>query len=373
MGSIRKLFSDDLPLELRRDALTGAHAWIEESFLKNPAISEGASKHPRAFFLGHSVHRHTGIFFFVFLILIWGALLGRIFFLQIIQGKSYQIIAEENRERRLSLPAERGIISDRNGAALSKNIPNFSIAILPQELPASHEKRAEVFQYLSGIIGETPEDVEAYIASYGAYRFESIIIKEDIPYETALSLMTKREELPGVTIHRGSKRFYLTEGMESLSHVLGYIGKLTPEELKELRTSGYTPSDLIGKTGIEKSYEQSLRGVYGEKKIEVNALGKEQLTLSEIAPTPGFALSLTIDGDMQKMLERIMREQLKQKNKQRAAGIVMDPKTGEIRAMVSIPSYQNNDFSGGIDASRYQAYIKNEEKPLFNRAIAGVY
>jgi len=158
-----------------------------------------------------------------------------------------------------------------------------------------------------------------------------------------------------------------------LSHVLGYIGKLNQEELDELYPDGYLPSDLIGKTGLEKNYETELRGKYGKKRIEVNALGKEQSILAEEAPLPGIHLELSVDIEMQNALENILKANLKSAGKHKASGIVMNPNNGEVLALISLPSFDNNDFSGGISPDIYQKYLDDKNNPLFNRSIGGTY
>jgi penicillin-binding protein 2 len=154
---------------------------------------------------------------------------------------------------------------------------------------------------------------------------------------------------------------------------LGYIGKLNQAELDSLYKVGYLPSDYIGKTGIEKNYEKELRGVSGKKRVEVDASGKERAVLAEEAPSPGQQVYLTIDIELQKKLEETITRTLKNNNLRRAVGIALDPNTGGVLAMVSLPAFDNNDFSGGIRFETYQKYLADETKPLFNRAISGLY
>jgi penicillin-binding protein 2 len=151
------------------------------------------------------------------------------------------------------------------------------------------------------------------------------------------------------------------------------LGKLSPNELTNLRPQGYGPADSIGKTGIEKNYEAELRGTFGRKKIEVDAAGKEQNILAVDPPKPGKDLYLSIDLEAQHVLEQLVKASADATHKERYAAVAMDPRNGEISAMVSWPTYNNNDFSGGISSAAYKTYIDNKNRPLFNRAIAGLY
>ncbi len=372
-------------------------AWIEDSFTPK-SISQNED-------IMYSGTSHIGTSFsdkkmFSFLVVITVLLLGmmmRLVYIQILERDEYTVKAESNRQRMIPIPAERGIIYDRNGIQLTQNIPNFSLAVIPQDLPRDESGITEVIEKLSEITQIAPQEIQEMLEKYREYRHESIVIIEDIPYDYALKILIISDRLPGITIQRGSKRLYLTQNPEndiknnpeleesytqststgrnpnSLSHILGYIGKLSPEELEEYYEKGYLPSDAIGKIGVEKSYEQYMRGIYGEKRIEVNSRGAEQSVISTRAPTPGSHIALSIDYRMQQEMERLLTEWLKKNNKKRASAVVMNPQNGEVLALVSLPGFDNNDFSGGIDKATYEQYIEDPDHPLFNRAIGGTY
>lgn len=358
--------------------------WVEDSFTFEESAGRQVATPYTKRHMGTSVtFRRLLILLYAFF-LVFFLLLSRVFFLQMVNGNEYRALAEGNRARILPIPAERGIIYDRNGIMLTQNIPNFSLALVPQNLPRDKAEREAVVARLAQLTGQSPEDIRETLKTYGNYSYESIIIDEDLDYETALSIQIAAADLPGIYIHRGAKRLYLhtigtpepgvtSTPVLSLAHVLGYQGKLSPGELDELYKKGYLPSDIIGKTGIEKTYETQLRGVYGRRHVEVNALGREQAVLAEEPPSPGSHVLLAIDAKMQQELERIINDTLVKEGKKRAAAIVMDPRNGEILAMISLPAYDNNDFSGGINATKYREYISNEERPLFNRIVSGTY
>lgn len=320
--------------------------------------------------------------FFIFLSVAFILMSGRIFYLQIIAGSDYRAEAERNRQRVIPIPAERGLIYDRNGVALTINIPSFSIAMIPQDLPKQESKRAPLIKKLAEFSGQKEDYIRQVLLEYSAYSYESIVIQENINYDTALKLLISAADLPGILIQRGSKRQYInyladtafaTSTPYSLAHVIGYIGKLNQTELADLYSKKYYPSDYIGKIGVEKTYETALRGMFGRKRTEVNAAGKEQSVLAEETPVSGRHLKLAIDVKAQEVLEKIIVNSLRASRKERASGIVMNPKSGEIIAMVSLPAFDNNDFSSGISSERYKTYLEDPNKPLFNRAIGGSY
>lgn len=357
-------------------------SWLEESFVfdrktKKQVVTTGSRE-----YIGSSLSLKKIKFLLFFLLIFFLIIVSRLFFLQIIKGDYYILLSEGNREKIIPIPSERGLIYDRNGVQLTKNIPSFSLALIPQELPRDKEGKSLIIKRLSEIVGKTEEELSNLLNEYGSYSYESIVIYEDLDYQTALSILIESSDLPGIDIHRGSKRLYVDGlknedseilSLQSLGHLIGYQSKLNKQELDELRDSGYLSFDLIGKTGIEKVYESLLRGSYGKKRIEVNASGREQSILAEKMPVPGLHLLLSLDIEMQSKLEEIISKSLEKNNKSKAIGIVLNPSTGEILAMVSLPGFNNNDFSGGISQEKYSAYINNKDKPLFNRAIAGTY
>lgn len=320
--------------------------------------------------------------FFGALVCIAGIFFVRLCYLQIVAYDTYYARSERNRERVIPIVSERGIIYDTNGVQLTKNIPKFALAIIPQDLPRDEEERERLVSKLGAIIESDSDTVRTTLEEFGSYSYESIIIKDDLDYETALRLQIAASDLPGIFIQRGSKRLYQSGEdpqtgeaypVGTLSHILGYQGKLNREELDRLYTSGYYPSDVIGKTGIEYSYERDLRGTYGARTLEVDARGKEQATLSEEAPYPGKHVYLSIDSTLQTTVERVVAHYLELFGKQNASVVAMDPRTGAIKALVSWPSFDNNDFSGGIAADTYTSYIADPARPLFNRAISGAF
>lgn len=358
--------------------------WVEESvffedkFGKQVAMSESKN------YLGNHFTQKKFFYLYIFLLFLFTVFFLRILYLQLLNGDEYRLLAEQNRQRIIPVFAERGLIYDRNGEIISKNIPSFNLTIIPQNLPKKIEDREKIIEKLAMLTNQSKEIISEVIEEYKDYSYESVIIKENLDYNQALLIQIEAPNLPGIEIQRSSKRLYInnldfsntpssTKAILSLSHVLGYEGKLNKDELTTLHDKGYLASDNIGKSGIEKTYEPFLRGIYGKKRIEVNASGKEQNILAEEVPIPGDHIKLSIDLKIQAKLEEVIRHYLDTNKKKKASGIVLDPNTGEVLALVSLPAFDNNDFSGGITRDKYNAYLNDENNPLFDRVIAGSF
>src|SRR3989338_121740 len=364
--------------------MANRYEWVEEFIVFEQPIGRQIPLPQDKNFVGTRLTNQIAHYFFIALLLVFVLIFFRLFYLQIIKGREYRAAAEGNRQKIIQIFAERGLIFDANGAQLTKNIPNFYLALVPQELPRDLQKREILIEKLSGLINQNKEEIRQKIKEYGSYSHKSVVIQEDLDYDTALSILIASSDLPGIEIQRGSKRLYYnynsnsvwdvaTSTPYSLSLLLGYIGKVNQSDLASLYNQGYLASDNIGKVGIEKSYEKELRGKYGKKRVEVDAGGKERATLAEEAPISGEHVYLTIDVSLQKKLEDLISVVLKNNEKKRASGIVLDPNTGGILAIVNLPAFDNNDFSGGINPEVYKNYLEDENKPLFNRAISGLF
>src|SRR3989338_4955010 len=361
--------------------LTGKykHAWTEEAFdIDLEHTTKLGVSHTKRY-LGTSITKESSRLLLIIIIIGIALIIGRAFVLQVVQGNFHRALAESNRVRVRPIPSERGIIYDRFGKELVQNVPSFSVAILPQDLPPRAEEREEVIDHLAAVIGITTEEINTLLEKYGSYSYESLVLKENLDYQTALQLYLENANLPGIFIESGMRRSYTAVSSTaststlSLSHILGYLGKINEEELASLHDKGYLLSDTLGKTGIEKSYEEHIRGVYGRKKIEIDALGHEQRVLTVEEPHPGKDIFLTIDTEAQAELERLVKLAVIKTKQQKIAAVAMNPQNGEVIALVSWPSYDNNEFAKGITAEQYQKYIENHSRPLFNRAVSGAY
>ncbi len=348
--------------------------WVEESF----TISDNNKKQKIGnSYLGTSIKKKKIVILAFFIFICVMIILGRLIYLQIIKGNFYYTLAENNRIRLNPIAAERGIIYDRNHKSLLQNVPNFSLNLIPQNLPTDENKRQEIIKQVVAAGNIEEKQIYELLNKYGSYSYASLILKENLDYDSALKLYIKNAELPGITISKGSKRKYLISNNGtstlSLSHILGYVSKLNEQEYADLKNNGYLLFDNIGKTGLEKIYEKELRGIYGQQKIEVDAKGRETNILAEDSPIPGNNLILSLDLEAQTKMEQLIKEALNKKNKQRAAAIALNPQDGSILALVSWPAFDNNDFAGGIEQKKYEDYLNDIDNPLFNRAISGTY
>lgn len=353
------------------------HNWVEENLHLEKEFSKHTTTVGTRKYLGKSILNKNiwwlvGILGFCLLII-----LTKSFYVQIVKGDYFHNLAENNRIRIRPIAAERGIIYDRDGKQLVQNIPNFSLSIVPQDLPTDKIKRQEVVVRLASISGLTEGYIQSLLLKYKNYSYESLVLKDDLDYDTSLKIYIESAEMPGVLIEGGTKRDYIfsddksTSSTLSLSHVLGYLSKLNDRELEDNHTKGYLVSDKIGKTGVEKIYESELRGTFGRKKIEVNAAGREQNVVAEEPPTAGKNLWLTIDWEAQNKMEQLIKNFTDIHGPHRISAIALNPRNGEVVAMVSWPSFNNNLFSNGIKQEDYDKYLSDPDQPLFNRAIGG--
>ncbi len=293
-------------------------------------------------------------------------LTARLVYLQFVRGQVYQARAEQNRTVTEALPSTRGLIYDRKGRLLVTNEPSYTIKIRPADLPFS--KRDEVVARLSALLGIDQADINMTIDANPGSRFDLVRVAQDVPIATANLIAEERLALPGVEVAVESKRHY-TDGPLT-SQIIGYTGAIDADTLKALKDQGYQPDDLIGQAGVESSYESTLRGVYGQETIERDAAGRKLQVLStDREAQPGDSLVLTIDSKEQRLAEKAVTWAMNRANLKRGVMIVMNPQTGEILAMVSLPTYDNNKFAEGISRKDFQKLLKNPEKPLLNHAI----
>ncbi|MFC1622544.1 penicillin-binding protein 2 [Patescibacteria group bacterium] len=295
----------------------------------------------------------------------------RVYYLQVIEYQKYSLIAEGNRIKTEILPAARGIFFDRNNQRLVENVPKFSLFIendyLSKINQANKDKLFEKIFFLTKI---SFEEIEEKIQSQP--KNQDVLISQDIEYHQAILFKTEEKKYLGLKLQLTPERKYLYP--LSSSHFLGYLGKINVDEWQRLKKENYQIFDLLGKTGLEKQYEETLRGLSGRTEEEVDATGNFVKTLNYINPLAGENLILTIDQKLNQKFFNTLKEQLETNNKTKGVGIAMDPRTGEILAMVSFPAFNNNYFS---NIHKYSDEVNNilqdTDQPLFNRVIAGEY
>jgi penicillin-binding protein 2 len=305
--------------------------------------------------------------FGVIVSIVVGALGLRLFQLQVAEGGHYATLADDNRMIIQSTPSARGLIYDRNGVELVKNVPTFTVKMRPADLPFS--KREEVVGRLARLLGLESADINEAIDRNPGSRFDLVRIATDVPEATARLIAEEHLVLPGVQVDAEARREYPLGPL--VSQLIGYAGPVTAEDLERLRDEGYLTDDTIGKAGVERVYETELRGQYGLEQVERDAAGRKIRVLNEVRPPEaGGSLELSLDVGIQREAEKALKWAIRLAGLKRGVVIVINPQTGEILAMVSLPTYDNNQFARGISAKEYAKLANNPDRPLLNHAIS---
>lgn len=331
-------------------------------------MEDGESAHTG--YVGLSVDARRLAATLIVLLCLLGGITVRALQLQVADGADYRQQAEGNRSRIEWIPAERGIIYDRNGIPLVANVPTFTAAIIPADLPRDDRESKEVIAAVAETIGITPMDIEQRLDGFGRSTGVPVAVHEDLGHDQSVLLSIAATRWPAITVRTGMRRSYrAAESAGSLSHILGYQGKISPDELAR-NEGAYLPTDLIGKSGLERQYETELRGTNGRRRIEVDASGRQKTVIAEEPPVAGTNLVLAIDLDLQEEAEAVLRRALVQNRKTRGSVVVMRPGTGEILAMVSEPHFDNNLFAQGISQEDFLKLNDDVDHPMFSRAIS---
>jgi penicillin-binding protein 2 len=299
-----------------------------------------------------------------------GALTARLFAIQVGGTGQYTALAATTRTVLEPLPATRGMVFDREGRPLVSNVASYTVRIRPVDLPES--RRDEVVSTLGALIGMDPAEINTAIDANPGSRYDSVRVAQNVDPTVASFVAEAKDDLPGVEVVVETQRKYTTGSL--FAHILGYTGPVSGEEFAALRDDGYLPDDLIGRAGVEATYEQQLRGTYGLQAVERDASGREiQVLRTEVQPVAGSSLELTIDTKIQEEAQKALAWGMRAAGLKRGVIIVINPQNGEILAMVSAPSYDDNEFSGGIDAADYKRLLNDPNKPLVNHAISDQY
>jgi penicillin-binding protein 2 len=285
--------------------------------------------------------------------------LFRLWDLQVIRGAEFRKTDERNRLRVLNIPAPRGIIYDRNNKPLVKNIPSFDITVVKEDIPRDQDTLTE----LGRLIGLSLDDINKRLSS-PSNPFEPVTLKEDISTEEVAIIEARKMDFPGLQISVVSGREYIYG--HSASHVLGYLGRLSIRQLRSPQYSGIPQETPIGQFGIEKVFDETLRGKIGKKVIEVDAVGSIIKIVRIQRPIKGRDIQLTVDIDLQVEAEKGLRGKA-------GAVVALQPNTGEVLALASSPSFNPNLFMRGIDSKIWKGLVNNPLKPLLNRAIQSQY
>ena len=302
------------------------------------------------------------------IVVLFGGLVLQLVRMQIVQHADYDARAQSNRLRTVPALPGRGLIYDSNGEQLVENLPIFSAAVVPADVP--EEAFLTVVAGLSDVTGVPAQEIANKIAEAQVSNdpFTPVVVKTNLDDETAFRLRERQSELPGSQVLVESIRSY-PQG-DLIAHLLGYVGRIDAEEYAQLRDTGYQLNDRLGKAGVEYIYESALRGRPGYRLVEIDANGEEIQTIRSVEPRPAGSLVLSLDLDLQRRVTSILREA--QGNSRNAVAIVMDVESGGILSMVSLPSYDNNILTDPVDQERLPALFDDPAKPLVNSAISEV-
>ena len=293
-------------------------------------------------------------------------LTGRLWYLPIVKGQEYSAWADGNRIRIIPLPSPRGMIFDRNGNVLAGNRFAFTVSAVPGGLG---ENREVLIERLAPLLGMSEGDIEEILRTSRAnYPYEPIRLLRDVGSEAVVALGEHMMDLPGILLEEEWVREYRYNAVAG--NTLGYLGAASPEQV----AAGYRTTDLVGQAGLEKYYEEYLRGQDGQVLVEVNALSRPIRTIERRDPVPGHNLHLTLDIEFQALAERIMAEHIETMRStypdaQAGAVVVLDAKTGAVLVFASIPAYDPNRLIGPERSEYFRLLSSDSAAPFLHRAV----
>ncbi|CAN5661937.1 penicillin-binding protein 2 [soil metagenome] len=319
-----------------------------------------------------SIERRLAPRFIVFGVAVMLAVTGlglRLFQLQVAEGSFYKDLTDQRQTVLRPVPVARGLIYDRRGSPLVKNVPTFVLKVRPAELPFG--ERRDVADRLSQLLSVPAYSIIERLDAHTGSQFDLVRVG-DVDTETARVITEDPMQFPGVQVDLEPRRRYAQGKL--LAHVLGWTGRISGPEYERRRDHGYWPEDHLGKAGLESTFEDTLRGTFGLQEVEVDVRGQEVRTPRVLKkPEPGRSLELTIDTRTQKNARKAIRWAMDVIGLKRGVFIAMNPQNGEILAMVSLPSYDNNAFAQGISSAEFRRLLRDPDRPLLNLAIGEQY
>jgi penicillin-binding protein 2 len=298
--------------------------------------------------------------------LVWvasGVLVGTYFRTQIIDHGRYELQSRNNRLRPIIQPAPRGIITDRHGVVIAENVPGYTVALLP----APEDTLRQRLQHIAPILHLDAAAIERVLQRFRKAPYQSAVVMTDAPFDVVSMLEERRLTLPGVVIQTEPKRYYPDSA--AVAHVVGMVGEVTEQDLAGPRAAPLRLGELVGKDGLERSYDDTLRGQDGERFVEVSALGYivRDGAAPDLVPVAGASLQTTLDLDLQTYVSRVFPAGMS------GALVALDPTSGGILALYSAPGYDPNAFVGGVSPDYWRDLSVNATHPLLNRAIQARY
>ncbi|MCG2685889.1 penicillin-binding protein 2 [Candidatus Parcubacteria bacterium] len=300
--------------------------------------------------------------FYLLALLFFLALTGRLFELAVVGGANYLALSEGNRVRIQILRAERGVIYDRERRVLARNVPGFRVSVDLQPEDSVDDLSAEA-EILSEILGISADEV--------LQKMLATQLISGLDRDEALKVELAADQIPHLTLEMDPQRWY--ERPEAFAHALGYTGEISGEELVQRGSSRYFLGDRVGRSGLESFYERYLHGTAGSRILESDASGGGARRLYENPSSPGQAIVTTLDASLQEKSFEALSKAVHEKGATGGAVVAQDPRTGEVLALVSYPPFDANIFSGRVRVEDYQELSEDPQKPLFNRALSGLY
>lgn len=313
-------------------------------------------------------------------VLVLGVLLVRLWQMQVVSGQAYASQADQNRIREITTVAPRGRILDRRGRPLVTNRATLAVLVEPfrggdEEAEKAHD---QMIARLSALLDVPVADIKERLESVREAALASRVVAMDVELDKVAYLEEHSSEFPGVSVETRAVREYPQGRLAA--HVLGYTGEISEGQLSDSAFDGYDPTDIVGKSGAEASFESALQGDRGTRRLEVDAAGNPRRMIAETKPVPGRDVMLTIDSRVQKVTEKALADALRDARGEKfyraraGAAVAIDIRTGEVLSMASLPTYDPTVFLGGVTTKQWRSLTSTEsEYPLSNRAIAGQY
>jgi len=292
---------------------------------------------------------------------LFGLLLGRIYWLQVVQFERFRTLSENNRLRIRTIRAPRGQILDRNGRPIAEAQASFDLICSPVDV-TDLEKEIRLLEEIVDF--DADEILEKIRAARKSNPYTAITVARDLRFEQVSVVEFNREALSGFTVQVEAKRSYPFG--PAFAHALGYVGEASPEEMEQSDDERLVMGDIVGKYGLERRADDILRGINGGRHVEVDAAGRDKRLVDEVPPRTGGIVYTTLDADLQKVAEEAME-------KRAGAVIAMVPRTGDILAFVSAPAFDPNTFSRGIRKNEWRALAGDVRKPMQNKGLQGTY
>lgn len=297
----------------------------------------------------------------IIVLVLMSIVLGRLYVLQVVEHEHFSTLSNSNRVRLKALPPTRGLIYDRNGVVLADNLPAYRLEIISEQV----SDLDDTLQRLSEYVEISDRAIRKYRQQSRRRRpYESVPLLLNLSDEELARLAVNLHKFEGVEINARLTRNYPL-GKHAV-HALGYVGRIDVKDLNKLDEANYAGTSYIGKLGLEKFYEDDLHGEVGFQRVEVNASGRTLRVLDESPPISGHNLYLTIDSNLQKLAEDLFKDES-------GSVVAIDPRNGEVLALVSMPSFDPNLFVNGISSKDYKRLQNPTRRPLFNRALTGQY